>query len=166
MAFNMLSSGQLPPMRFEQLLDRVAPEIMLKGLGRPWQLWAAHGAIFATNYGGFLAFIRRDLMRLLFGRCSDEKDNGQGRQAKSSLASLLFVKFLVWQHLAEAIGCRQGPINGFLGFPNNWKYRLSLGTIKHPLVPCLGKKRNLFDLLVHLLFFGFGVAFLKANSTR
>jgi len=165
MAFSMLTNGQLPPVKsFDQLLDNVAPQIMLKGLGRPWQLWAAHGAVFATNYGGFFAFIRRDLIRLLFGRCSEEKDDKKEWQAKRSLASLLFVKFLVWQHLAEAIGCRQGPIGGHFGLPNNWKYRLSVGTIKYPLVPFLGKKRNPLDFIVHALFFAFGVAFLKAKE--
>jgi len=166
MAFKMLTSGELPQMQIHELMDKIAPQIMLKGLGRPWQLWAAHAAVFATNYGSFFAFIRRDLMRLLFGRCSDEKDEDKERQAKRKLASLLFVKFLVWQHLAEAIGVRQGPIGGYFGFPNNWKYRLSLGTFKYPLVPFLGKKRNLIDLVVHILWFAFGAAFLKASEYK
>ena len=39
-------------------------------------------------------------------------------------AQLLFVKLLVWQHLAEALGCRQGPLLGQT-FPNNYRYRFS-----------------------------------------
>uniref|UniRef100_A0A7S1W915 Uncharacterized protein n=1 Tax=Alexandrium catenella TaxID=2925 RepID=A0A7S1W915_ALECA len=172
MAFSSLMSGKLRPTKWEQALDMLAPEIMLKGLGRPWQLYAAHGAIFAANYGGFLAFIRRDLLKLLFGRCCGQSTKGAGtpeaeeeeRQARRSLASTLFVKFLVWQHLAEAIGCRQGPIGGHFGAPNNWRYRLSLGTLKYPLLPFMGKKRNLVDLLVHILFFVAGGAFLKSRE--
>jgi len=159
-------------MRWEKILDYVAPQIMLKGFGRPWQLNAAHGAIITANYAGFFAFISRDLFRLLFrrltgapsaGKLTDE-DEEKERRAKRSLAQLLFVKFLVWQHLAEAIGCRQGPIGHHFGAPNNWRYRLSLGTIKYPLLPFLGKKRNLVDLIVHVLFFVAGGAFLTAKE--
>jgi len=178
MAMSSLKSSDLHSMRFEQGLDHLAPQILLKGLGRPWKLYAAHAVIFAANYGGFFAFIRRELVRLLRGRCSEptdprraggrgqEEDEQKERRAKLSLASLLFAKFLVWQHLAEAIGCRQGPIGGHFGLPNNWKYRLSLGTMKVPLLPFLGKTRNVVDLIVHVLFFGAGVAFLKAKEYK
>lgn len=163
-------------MRWEQLLDYLSPQIMLKGLGRPWQLYAAHGTIIGANYAGFFIFISRDLYRLFFGRLTGThsategiltaEDEEKERRAKRSLARLLFVKFLVWQHLAEAIGCRQGPIGHHFGAPNNWRYRLSLGTIKKPLLPFLGNKRNLVDLLVHTLFFVAGGAFLAAKEYK
>jgi len=172
MAVSGLKDSQLRSMSFEQALDHIAPQIMLKGFGRPWQLWAAHGALIATNYVSFLVFVRRDLCRLLLGRVTGgtvpftEEDEEKERRAKLSLASKIFSKFLVWQHLAEAIGCRQGPIGGHFGLPNNWKFRLSLGTIKYPLLPFLGKRRNIVDLVVHLLFFATGVAFLKAKEYK
>jgi len=156
----------------EHALDQVAPQIMLKGLRRPWQLYAAHAAVFAANYGGFLAFVRRDLKRLALGFLNEkaspegEEDREKERRKKLALASLVFAKFLVWQHLAEAIGCRQGPIGGHFGAPNNWRFRLSLGTIKYPLLPFLGKKRNVVDLVVNILFFVFGAAFLGSKEYK
>lgn len=164
MAYKLLVSGKLPPLQFPDLLDKLAPEIMLKGLGRPWQLMAAHGAVISANYLGFFAFVRRDLVKILTGRCSDTGDEAKERRARKALAALLFAKFLVWQHLAEALGCRQGPLGGYFGLPNNWKYRLSLGTIKHPLVPIFGKRRNILDFVVHVLFFLLGGAFLASKD--
>lgn len=172
MAVHSLTASEIKSMSFQQCLDHFAPQIMLKGFGRPWQVYAAHGAVFAANYGGFLALVRRDLMKLLFGegdRPADKGESGQAETAnerKAKLAALVYAKFLVWQHLAEAIGCRQGPLMGHTGIPNNWKYRLSLGTIKCPLLPFLGKKRNIFDLVAHVLFFASGIAFLRAKEYK
>uniref|UniRef100_A0A7S4T1C4 Uncharacterized protein n=1 Tax=Alexandrium monilatum TaxID=311494 RepID=A0A7S4T1C4_9DINO len=171
MAFDLYSNDQLASMGWEKGLDNLAPQILLKGLGRPWKLYGAHAAVFGANYGGFLALVWRDLLRLLPGRRAGPagtpaENEEKERRKKRSLAMLVFVKFLVWQHLAEAIGCRQGPLGGYFGFPNNWKFRLSLGTLKYPMLPFLGKRRNIVDLFVHVLFFISGIAFLQAKEYK
>ena len=81
----------------------------------------------------------------------------------SEYAELIFVKLLVWQHLAEALGCRQGPLMG-QSFPNNYRYRFSIGTVRHTLFPqVVGYTRNRLDQVVNCCFFLFGLSFLLCH---
>lgn len=54
-------------------------------------------------------------------------------------------------------------MTGHAGLPNNFLFRLSLGTIKYAALPFLGQRRTVIDLLVHSMFFIAGVAFLRSR---
>eukprot|EP00439_Symbiodinium_sp_Y106_P041409 s1812_g5.t1 len=109
-----------------------------------------------------LTFLIRRLLSYLQGKPS-AKSHIMARPSDLptyDYSVLLFAKLLVWQHLAEAFGCRQGPLSG-MPFPNNWMYRLSKGTLKYSCLPQLGgNKRNVVDNMVHWLFFITGWGFL------
>ena len=65
----------------------------------------------------------------------------------------VFLKLVVWQHLAESVGCRQGPLMGHTALPCNLWYRLSINTLKLAKCSWLGDRRNLLDLLAHSGFY-------------
>lgn len=146
----MISADDFKTMTFGERLDFFSSQIMSKGLQRPWWLYAWHFMIWATNYGGFA------ILAVLSPRPTDTSIEAHRR--------LIFVKFMVWQHLAEAVGCRQGPLGGHFALPNNWRFRLSVGTHKKAFLPCLGKKRNVIDFLVHSLFFTSALVFLLSGE--
>ncbi|CAE7835795.1 unnamed protein product, partial [Symbiodinium necroappetens] len=136
--FNAMTAGQR--------LDHFAKRIVKHGMERPSLVYRFHITMLLANYGGYFILIA------LMPRPSD--------LPTYDYSVLLFAKLLVWQHLAEAFGCRQGPLSG-MTFPNNWMYRLSKGTLKYSCLPQLGgTKRNVVDNVVHWLFFITGWGFL------
>lgn len=126
-------------MSSEHRLEHFAKYIAANGLQRPFWIYKWHLGVFAANYLGYL------LLVLLVPRPSD--------MSAQSYWMLLFVKLIVWQHLAEAIGCRQGPLGMHFALPNNYRYRLSIGTLRYTVLPWFGNKRTLVDLAVNILWF-------------
>eukprot|EP00434_Breviolum_minutum_P022359 symbB.v1.2.019733.t2/scaffold1626.1/size108921/7 len=125
-------------------LNHFANWIVRKGMTRPAILMQFHFGMMLTNYTCFAVLMS------LIPAPSKAEDYGM----------LVFVKLLVWQHLAEACGCRQGPMMG-QKFPNNLRYRLSRGTLKYSVFPWFGgNARNLVDYSVHCIFFMCGLGFL------
>ncbi|CAE7615087.1 unnamed protein product [Symbiodinium pilosum] len=141
----------LPKEKFQQMtvgqrLDHFAKRIVKHGMERPALIYRFHIKMLLLNYGGYCILVG------LMPRPS--------AMPTYDYSVLLFAKLLVWQHLAEAFGCRQGPLSG-MTFPTNWLYRLSRGTLKYSCLPQLGgNKRNVVDFAVHCLFFISGLAFL------
>lgn len=139
----------LPKEKFQLMsvghrLNHFAQWIARNGMTRPASLMRFHFGMMFTNYACYT------LLMLLIPAFGSKEDYGV----------LLFVKLLVWQHLAEACGCRQGPLMG-QAFPNNFRYRFSRGTLKHSIFPSLGgRARNAVDYAVHCVFFLCGLGFL------
>ena len=136
-------------MPLAERLDRCAIDIMLHGLKRPAVVYIWHFTLLLINYGCFA------LTLLAVGPSTHKQPLLHG-----------FVKLIVWQHFAESLGCRQGPIYGHLGPPCNLMYRLSLGTVKLAKVAVLGTRRTAVDLLSHLLFYVGIFAFLASREYR
>eukprot|EP00930_Biecheleria_cincta_P096302 TRINITY_DN88172_c0_g1_i1.p1 TRINITY_DN88172_c0_g1~~TRINITY_DN88172_c0_g1_i1.p1 ORF type:complete len:555 (+),score=59.31 TRINITY_DN88172_c0_g1_i1:7-1671(+) len=127
-------------MSWSERMDHFTKRVMLHGLERPSIVYYWHFAILAVSYSVYV------VLMLLVPRPVDLSWAGY--------AELMFVKLIVWQHFAEAVGCRQGPLGGHVALPNNWKYRLTPGTFKCSQIPWLGgNKRNALDILVHAIFF-------------
>jgi len=142
----MLSQEQFERTKWPDRMDHYAKHIALNGLNRPWIVYVPHAINFIVTYTSFL------LLTYFLPRPSGISTADYGM--------LIFVKLLVWMRLAEAFGCRQGPLFGHLGLPNNWKFRLSTGTMKYSPFPQLfGAKRNVIDLVVHIMFFACCFAF-------
>lgn len=139
-------------MTFADRVDYCAKHILTSGLGISWTVYAWHLGILLTNYGIYV------IVALLVPKPADMSVHDH--------RALLFSKLVVWQHVAEAIGCRQGPLNGHWGLPNNYRYRFQIGACKHPLFPFLGSKRNVLDCIVHLTFFVSSGAFLLSQEYR
>jgi len=144
-----VTSTQWSAMPLAERLDRCAIDIMLHGLRRPAVVYIWHFTLLLINYGCFA------LTLLAVGPSTHKQPLLHG-----------FVKLIVWQHFAESLGCRQGPIYGHLGPPCNLMYRLSLGTVKLAKVAVLGTRRTAVDLLSHLLFYVGIFAFLASREYR
>jgi len=130
---------------FGERLDYLSKAIMTRGFQRPFFMLFWHFCIWLLNYGAFA------LIAVRFTAVAHWPTHGSSDYFQ--LARHLFAKFMVWQHFAEAVGCRQGPLGGRFGLPNNWRFRLSTGTLKLPFLPIFGSKRNYLDLIVHTGFF-------------
>ncbi|CAK8998181.1 Uncharacterized protein SCF082_LOCUS5528 [Durusdinium trenchii] len=139
-------------------LDHFAKWITQHGMTRPSILMKFHIVMLLTNYSCPVADRYAGCYALLMLLVPASPS-----LSKEDYRMLLFVKLVVWQHLAEGLGCRQGPLMG-LSFPNNFLYRLSRGTLKHSLLPALGgHRRNGMDRLVHAIFFLSGLGFLLST---
>ena len=86
-------------------LDCAAKDIMLNGLCRPKIVYFWHLALLLVNYGTF------GLVMLAVGPSADPNP-----------VMHAFVKLIVWQHFAESLGCRQGPMYGHVAPPCNLWY--------------------------------------------
>ncbi|KAL1510194.1 hypothetical protein AB1Y20_006524 [Prymnesium parvum] len=132
-------------------MDACARDILLHGMGRPAVIYLWHAALLFLNYSAFalVAF-------------------GIGSSATGAhKATHTLVKLLVWQQLAESVGCRQGPMYGHLGLPCNFRYRLSTGTVKLSKLPsAFGSTRHAADLLSHVLWYAAALGFVLSREYR